>query len=143
MASRPCGVSGVITMKMISKTSSTSMSGVTLIFALWPPLGPTAIPISFSLLSAGGRSWRRSGTARRPSLLFLIGQQAQIVHARGTHVIHDFFHRTVARTGIRFHKYRLAGRTGNAVLNLVGQIIWRDLVIAQIDFPIAHHSHDQ
>ena len=37
-ASSPFGVTGEITMKMISSTSSTSMSGVTLIFALWPPL---------------------------------------------------------------------------------------------------------
>ena len=38
-------VTGEITMKMINSTSSTSMSGVTLMFAFWPPLGPTAIPM--------------------------------------------------------------------------------------------------
>src|ERR1700685_484598 len=48
-ASKPFGVSGVITMKMMSSTSSTSMSGVTLIFALWPPPLPIAILI-FDLL---------------------------------------------------------------------------------------------
>ena len=37
MASSPCGVRGVITMKMISSTRSTSMSGVTLIFAWTRP----------------------------------------------------------------------------------------------------------
>src|SRR5260370_14996823 len=44
-ASSPLNVGGLITMKMINNTSNTSMSGVTLIFALWPPLGPTAIPM--------------------------------------------------------------------------------------------------
>src|SRR5215469_15984227 len=45
-ASRPLGVSGVITMNMIRSTSSTSISGVTLMSALGPPLPPpTAIAI--------------------------------------------------------------------------------------------------
>src|SRR6202047_17028 len=42
-ASKPLGVNGVITMKMISSTSSTSISGVTFMFAFWPPLEPIAI----------------------------------------------------------------------------------------------------
>src|ERR1700675_30008 len=44
-APKPFGVSGVITMKMISSTSSTSISGVTFMFAFWPPLEPIAIAI--------------------------------------------------------------------------------------------------
>ncbi len=40
-------------MKMISNTSSTSMSGVTLMFALWPPLGPTDIPMIVLLYCPG------------------------------------------------------------------------------------------
>ena len=50
-ASRPFGVNGVITMKIISSTSNTSISGVTFMFAFWPPLGPTAIAISISSAS--------------------------------------------------------------------------------------------
>src|SRR5271157_4680329 len=45
-ASRPFGVNGVITIKMMSNTSNTSISGVTLISADGPPPDPpTAIPI--------------------------------------------------------------------------------------------------
>src|SRR6185503_4289748 len=50
--SYPICVSGVTTMKMISSTSSTSMSGVTFISQTWPPLPPTFIPIG-SLLASG------------------------------------------------------------------------------------------
>src|ERR1700683_2842741 len=68
-ASRPFGVRGVITMKMISSTSNTSISGVTFMLAFWPPLGPTAIAImnllyryyayrSGKLLAARRRRWR-------------------------------------------------------------------------------------
>ena len=43
--SRPCGVSGVITMKMISSTSSTSISGVTLMSHFAPPFHhPYSLP---------------------------------------------------------------------------------------------------
>src|SRR5271157_2803994 len=48
-ASRPFGVSGVITMKTMSSTSKTSIIGVTLMSALGPPPAPPiAIPISNS-----------------------------------------------------------------------------------------------
>src|SRR5208283_1189781 len=47
-ASRPFGVSGVITIKMMSSTSNTSISGVTLMSADGPPDPPIAIPISNS-----------------------------------------------------------------------------------------------
>src|SRR5437870_10009707 len=44
-ASNPLGVKGVITIKMISITSSTSINGVTLMSAFGPPLVPIAIDI--------------------------------------------------------------------------------------------------
>src|SRR5882672_6648380 len=44
-ASKPLEITGVITMKMISSTSNTSISGVTFIAALGPLLEPTTILI--------------------------------------------------------------------------------------------------
>ena len=74
-ASSPFGVSGVMTMKMISSTSRTSMSGVTLISALCPPLAPSAIPIGFSsdpwlLLACRWRCRWSSGSIGRSLPLF-------------------------------------------------------------------------
>src|SRR5579863_299939 len=131
MASRPLGVSGVITMKMISRTSNTSMSGVTLIFALWPPLGPTAIPIMLSLRSFGallpGGRWR----GRVARLFFLVGQQAQVVHAGGADIIHYLHHGTELRPRIGADIDSLVGTRRNAVFNLIRQLIRRNLIIAK------------
>src|SRR5579872_4254962 len=44
-ASRPLGVSGVITMKIISRTRRMSISGTTFIEAIAPFFAPTSIPI--------------------------------------------------------------------------------------------------
>src|SRR5215831_1857647 len=50
--SKPLGVSGVITMKIIKSTSKISMSGTTFISAIAPPLlSPTCIPIASLLLT--------------------------------------------------------------------------------------------
>src|SRR5882724_10019415 len=80
-------------MKMISSTRSTSMSGVTLMFAFWPPLAPSAIPIVDLLycpLLSATRRWR--GRGRRTFFLALIGQKAQLIYARRPDVIHHFDH---------------------------------------------------
>src|SRR6266480_2929498 len=66
----PLGVSGVITMKMISSTSRMSISGTTFISAIAPPLlSPTLIPIALLLLACPGElsrpvKPRRVGAAR-------------------------------------------------------------------------------
>ncbi len=50
--SKPFGVNGVITMKMISSTSRMSISGTTFISAIAPPLlSPTLMPIATSPVS--------------------------------------------------------------------------------------------
>src|SRR5215510_5543932 len=50
--SKPLGVSGVITMKIIKSTSKISISGTTFISAIAPPLlSPTCIPIASLLLT--------------------------------------------------------------------------------------------
>src|SRR5579875_1978553 len=55
-ASSPFGVTGTMTMKMISSTSSTSISGVTLISETDPPDDPALIPITILLFLSGGLS---------------------------------------------------------------------------------------
>src|SRR5215467_10213179 len=61
--SKPLGVSGVMTMKIIKSTSKISMSGTTFISAIAPPLfSPTCIPIA-SLLSAHPCEGRSLGAA--------------------------------------------------------------------------------
>src|SRR5208337_5065604 len=99
-ASNPLGVSGVITMKMISSTSNTSISGVTFMFAVWPPLAPTTILI-IDLLSVASIALalvllpaRRRSCARRRrghgSGLLLIRQKSELVHAGGANIVDDF-----------------------------------------------------
>src|SRR5581483_9472953 len=89
-ASSPFGVRGVMTIKMISSTSNTSISGVTLGSADNPPLPPVAIPIVIPSLLAGGRS----RSSRR--CLALFGQQTELIDARGAYVVHHVHHAAVA-----------------------------------------------
>jgi hypothetical protein len=51
-ASRPRGVVGTITMKMMSNTSNTSINGVTLMSDATPPEDPAVIPIAICSLLA-------------------------------------------------------------------------------------------
>src|SRR3982074_1396601 len=96
MASRPFGVSGVMTMKMMISTSNTSIMGVMLMSALGPPEPPTAIPIVNSLFfnSISLLLGRRGGFGAL--LLHLLGEQAQVVHTAGAHVVHNFHYLLVA-----------------------------------------------
>src|SRR5690348_14004761 len=130
-ASSPLGVSGVMTMKMISSTSSTSISGVTFMSAVGPPPAPpTAIPIVVLLLP-GGRDGRRGrGCA---GILALFGQQAQIIYAGCTHIIHYLHHRAVLGAGIGADKNALVNAVGQTVLHLLRQRVGRDHVVAEID----------
>src|SRR5258708_20577673 len=86
-ASRPFGVNGVITMKMMSSTSRTSMSGVTVIFSLWPPLVPTAILMVGSPLFPAPRSGRGCYSA-----FPLFGEQATITHTSRALGVHHPVH---------------------------------------------------
>src|ERR1700675_2764684 len=99
-------------MKMMSSTSNTSMSGVTFMFAFGPPLGPTAIPIFdlLYLLPAGGPRGRGQSSG-----LFLVGQQAKLVHARGTNVIDHLDHRAELCPRIRFDENAFVGPVRQAV----------------------------
>src|SRR5690349_8064458 len=135
-ASRPFGVRGVITMKMMISTSSTSIMGVMLMSALGPPPGPpTAIPIRL-LLYDSNSAWAgavSTGTALtlagRPSpplrrcgllarsrrraaristfgfFLDLLGEQPQVVHARGPQIVHHVHHALIAGARIGLYEY--------------------------------------
>src|SRR5271170_4467169 len=100
-ASRPLNVGGLITMKMMISTSSTSMSGVTLMFALWPPPVPTAILIvDLLLISLTSLPRRRSGGRSAWSAFPLVGEQAQVIYAGGAHGIHHLDHIAEVGAGI-------------------------------------------
>src|ERR1044071_6032468 len=77
--SSPFGVSGVITMKMMISTSSTSIIGVILMSAFGPPEDPpTAIPINCSLTTLLSARRRRVALA---IFLDLVRQQTKLIHA--------------------------------------------------------------
>ena len=107
------------------------MSGVTFMFALWPPFGPTAIPISISsdyalalLLPARG-CWCGGAAVpveRNSSGLLLIGQQAKLIHAGGANVIHDLDDRAELRPRVRLQEDALVGAVGQPVFDLLSQI---------------------
>src|SRR6266404_422062 len=115
-ASKPFGVKGVITMKMMSSTSSTSMSGVTLMLALWPPLVPTAILIVGSPLLPTRRSGRRSVWSAFP----LFSEQAQVIHPGGAHCVHDLDYLAEVGASIRFEVDLFVRLIGKAILHLAG-----------------------
>src|SRR3954453_18119802 len=101
-------------MKMISSTSSTSISGVTLILALCPPPDPIAIAINESprLLSA-----RFRGRRQVTRCLFLIGQQAKLVHSGRADVVHALDHPAILCPRVSFDENALVGLAGQFVLN--------------------------
>src|SRR5215469_17617016 len=126
-------------MKMISSTRSTSMSGVTLMFALWPPLGPTAIPIRSPLLPRTG--WRCGRLLIL--VLALIGQQAQLVDAGGAHIVDHRHHGPELGPGIGADENPLVHPARQAVFHLLGQLIRRGLVVAKEDLAVSHDRYDQ
>src|SRR5690349_14956938 len=91
-ASSPCGVSGVMTMKMMMSTSSTSIIGVILISDFGPLPDPTAIAIKLLLYEiprAGGlfRGRRSALLIRILVVLDLFGEQTDLVDAGGAEVV--------------------------------------------------------
>src|SRR5581483_7563646 len=128
-ASRPLGVSGVITMKMMSSTSSTSISGVTLMSAEGPLPLPMLIAIAgtFRQPARGGLEFlplfpaarRRCPRRRRERSLFaLLGEQPKLVHARGAHVVHHLHHRPVLGARVGADEHPLVHSVGDAVFDL-------------------------
>src|ERR1039458_490128 len=89
-ASRPFGVSGVITMKMMISTSSTSIMGVMLMSDFGPPVPPTAIDIRLLLFENSLALHRSRG--RLLLCLDLVRQEAQLVHAGRLQILHHIQH---------------------------------------------------
>src|SRR5579864_2666749 len=139
-ASNPRGVRGVITIKMISSTSRTSMSGVTLMFAFWPPLGPTAIPIVVLLLLPARCIWRRRGLR---SSFPLLGEQAKVVHARGAHRVYDLDHIAEVGALVSLHVNAFVRLIGETIFYLTGQIVDRNPVSAEEYVAISHDRDEQ
>src|SRR5713101_4555220 len=118
-ASRPFGLLGATTMKMISSTSSTSISGVMLMSALAPPPAPpTAIAITNSPLNACCLSLTALLRRARSLLLQLFCQQADLVHARRADVVHHLDHHPVLRPGVTVHVDRLVHPVTDQIFHL-------------------------
>src|SRR5947207_10310139 len=100
-ASRPLGVTGTMTMKMISSTSKMSIIGVMLISPTAPPLLPVekAMASNSSVLLV-----RKLLSARRSARFALLGQQADLIHPGGTHGIDGVFNGAELRTCISAHE---------------------------------------
>src|SRR3954452_15805676 len=100
-ASRPLGVTGTMTMKIISNTSRMSIIGVMLISPIAPPLLP--VENAMALNSSVGSVWlgtigccQLTGPCqlhwptpvllapRRSRRFLLVGQEAHFIHAGGT-----------------------------------------------------------
>src|SRR5580704_7302182 len=131
-------------MKMMSSTRSTSMSGVTLMFALWPPPVPTAIlMVGSPLTSLASLPTRRSGRRSVWRALPLVGKQTQIIHPCGAHSVHYLDNIAEVGAGIRFEVDLFVRMTGQAILHLAGQTVHLDLIGAEVDRAIAHHRNQQ
>src|ERR1700675_3999454 len=97
-ASRPCGVVGEITMKIMMSTSRISINGTTFISETTPLDPPTDIAIckllycraeSSALTRSKGRKLLSGGRRRRlPGCLELLGKQAEVIHARRPDFVH-------------------------------------------------------
>src|SRR5208337_3748624 len=145
-ASRPFGVSGVITMKTMSSTSKTSIIGVTLMSALGPPPGPPiAIPISNSQLlgasARGGAGCRR--LLCRGARLYLLGQQAYIINSGRADIVHYIHHAAVLGTSVGLDEDPLVNLVGQTVLHLRCQLVGLDSVGTEEDLSVAHDGHEQ
>src|SRR6266446_1300604 len=116
-------------MKMISSTSNTSISGVTFMFAFWPPLEPTAIDITdllylrclcykAVLLPARMCRWSCDRWRGKGSSLLLIRQEAELVHPGRTNVVDDFNHPAELRPGVGFEKDPFIGPVRQLIFDL-------------------------
>src|SRR6266700_5805502 len=131
-------------MKMISSTSRTSISGVTLMTQLWPPLPPIAIAIKVSLSHLLGSAGRWCARGLVLMLSSLLSEQAQIIHAGCTHIVHDVHHDFIASARISTEKNSLVRPIRDAVFDPVGKCA-RVLhqVAAEKDIALTGNRHHQ
>src|SRR5665213_336053 len=148
-AFKPFGVNGVITMKMMIRTKRISIRGTTFIVAIEPPcFPPTSIPIVVApyfkfrvAVQSPGRmseqvmTGKRGQTPRFPaqglaswrwrgcSLLFSpVGNEPNVIDARGANFVHDLHHIAVLGTAIALPEHGLIEPVRKAVANLIGNL---------------------
>src|ERR1700676_2180462 len=128
-ASRPFGVTGTMTMKMISSTSKMSIIGVMLISPIAPPL----LPVENDMASNSSVFClvRKLLPARSARGFALLGQQADFIHARRTNGIDGVFHGAELRTRIGTDENGLARLIGELVAHLAAQFAGGYLVLPQ------------
>src|ERR1700678_547359 len=116
-ASKPCGVVGVMTIKIIISTRRTSISGTMFGSDIEPLLPPTAIPMENSFakrfltqrigaapavrLLISGRRWGRSSCAL-PADFFC--EQTEVIDAGRTYFVNGLDHIAVFRSRIGAHE---------------------------------------
>src|SRR5205085_6347752 len=147
-ASKPFGVSGVMTMKMISSTSSTSIRGVTLMLAVGPPLPPIVIaitnsPSNYIGLAPSSRFHSTLGSRHRFDRLgchvrrrrcfgpFLLSEQAQLVNASGTNIVHNVNHDAILGVRVGLDEDALVGLLGQLILYQSSELVGLDLIGAE------------
>src|ERR1700746_1186536 len=144
-ASRPCGVVGVITMKMMMSTRSTSIRGTMFGSDIEPLFPPTAIPIKNSLnapqlvRAAGCAWWRRR---RRSALLILLGQQTEVIDASRANFVHGLHHIAIFRASIGPNEHGLVEAVGDLVFYGSGDLGKLDLLAAQVEATVALDSEN-
>src|ERR1051326_2037751 len=135
-ASSPLGVSGVMTMKIIRSTRRTSMSGVTLISAVWPP---PPVVIAIRLFPSAVLRLRFVGVL----FVFLFGQQPQLIDAGGANIVHHIHHGLVVGPRIGTHIHGLIGAVLHALFDLIRQLFRRDHLRVKEDFSVSLYCDDQ
>src|SRR3984957_17081708 len=149
-ASKPCGTVGVMTMKIMMSTRSTSINGTILGSDIEPLLPPTAIPMEDSFTKRyqtrtnaapvaarrrliGGRRRRRSG-ATLPTDFF--SQQAKMVNASRADFVHGLDDVAVFGAGIGAHENGLVQAVGDKVLHFAGDFVELNLGAAEIEVAV-------
>src|ERR1035437_10018365 len=77
------------------------------------------------------------------SSLSLFGQQTDIIHAGGAHVVHHVHHGAVFGASVGFDKDPLVHFIGQAVLHFGGELVGGNLIGAKEDLPVTHDGHEQ
>src|ERR1700732_540310 len=147
--SRPCGVVGVITINMMIRTSSTSISGTMFGSEIAPLLPPTAIPMGKLLYplidslvpgSPCSRRCRRRRSARLRPILF--SEQADLIHACRSHFVHRLHHVSVLGALVRAHEDSFVQAVSQEIFHFSSYFAQAHLRTSQEQMSIARDSHD-
>src|SRR5882762_6788142 len=84
------------------------------------------------------RRWRR----RRTILLVFLGEQTELIDAGGANLIDDGDDFAILRASIALHVNGLVKTSGDAILDLTGEIFLGHLSVAKVDFAVAGDGDD-